>query len=119
MSRAPQRQEEERLPLRAVGAVAGTALIGFVVATLWSTQILNTQTRMDQPQGPPPTPAKIGEPEIGMVDQTPFELEGRAESLRKEQLRTLESYGWVDRDAGVIHIPIQDAMHQVAEELKR
>jgi hypothetical protein len=114
-----QVQEEERLPLRAVGTVAAVAMIVFALAILWSTRILDRQTREARPQGAPPAPAAVGQPEIGIVDQTQFELEGRAEALRREQLEALEGYGWVDRDAGVIHIPIQEAMRQLTEELRR
>jgi hypothetical protein len=114
-----QEQEEERLALPLVGVVAAVALIVFTVAVLWAARILGQQTRQDQPEGPPPPPAKAGAPEIGIVDQTMFELEGRADALLAEQRRTLESYGWVDRDAGVIHIPIQEAMRQVGKELER
>ncbi|HVZ23631.1 MAG TPA: hypothetical protein VG871_21305 [Vicinamibacterales bacterium] len=31
-------------------------------------------------------------------------------------LRTLNSYGWVDRSRGVVHIPIERAMELVAKE---
>jgi len=47
--------------------------------------------------------------EVNAMELTPFglmpapELQGRADRAR------LESFGWVDRDAGVLHIPIQEA----------
>ncbi|MCP3977909.1 MAG: hypothetical protein GY716_01080 [bacterium] len=35
---------------------------------------------------------------------------------RDEQARSLEQYGWVDRDAQVVSIPIERAMQLVVEE---
>src|SRR6478609_4413384 len=37
------------------------------------------------------------------------------EQFRTQQLQTLESSGWVDRDKGIAHIPIADAMRIIAE----
>jgi hypothetical protein len=32
------------------------------------------------------------------------------------EMQTLNSTGWVDRAHGIVHIPIVDAMHKVAQE---
>ena len=37
------------------------------------------------------------------------------QELRAKQKALLEGYGWVDRDAGVVRIPIEDAMKMVVE----
>ena len=37
--------------------------------------------------------------------------------MRRDQIQRLDSYGWVNRDAGVIHIPIQRAMDEVVRDL--
>jgi hypothetical protein len=36
--------------------------------------------------------------------------------FRLEEQARLDGYGWVNREAGVVHIPIQDAMRQVVEQ---
>ena len=38
------------------------------------------------------------------------------EQLRRKQQELLNSYGWVDRDAGVVRIPIERAMDLVGEK---
>ena len=38
--------------------------------------------------------------------------------LRETEDRTLESYGWVDRDAGIVRIPIEQAMTLVEERAR-
>jgi hypothetical protein len=110
--------EEERLPYGKVALVGFASLALFAGAVLWARSILRDETRAALPQGEAPAP-RVGQAEIGIVDQRMFELEGRAEHLRREQLQRLGSYGWVDRDGGIIHIPISRAMDEVAAELSR
>lgn len=110
--------EEERLPYRRVIAVLLGSMALFAGAVLWARDILRDETRAALPRGEAPA-VEAGKAEIGIVDQQMFELEGRADRLRREQRRRLDSYGWVDRDAGVIHVPIQEAMDDVVQELSR
>jgi len=35
--------------------------------------------------------------------------------LRRAEDRRLSNYGWVDRKTGVVHIPIEEAMRQLAD----
>jgi hypothetical protein len=37
-------------------------------------------------------------------------------ALRARQMRELETYGWVDRDRGVVHVPIEAAMARLAAQ---
>jgi hypothetical protein len=36
-------------------------------------------------------------------------------SLRAEEQKRLESYGWVDRSRGIVHVPIERAMQLLVE----
>lgn len=47
------------------------------------------------------------------VTEDPYEPLQRLEA---DQLGVLNSYGWVDQQAGIAHIPIDRAMELVAEE---
>lgn len=106
-------QEEEGLPLGKVVAVGVSALLVFAVATFWAARILLANTGSLR-QGGPPAP-QIGRSEIGIVDQLLFDgLEGPAQ-INAAKTRWLRSYGWVDRERGVIHIPIERAMELVLE----
>jgi hypothetical protein len=110
--------EEERLPFGRVVGAAITALVLFTVAVVWERTMLADEVHTALPHGEAPAD-RVGREEIGIVDQRMFELEGRADRLRRDQLQRLGSYGWVDRDAGVIHVPIQRAMDDVVQELSR
>jgi hypothetical protein len=114
-----EKPEEENLPIGRILGIAGGALLLFVICIVWSQRILAHQTDVALPGGAPPLPRSIGKEEIGIVDQSLFELEGRAEALKKQKRQHLGSYGWVDREKGIIHIPIDQAMEQVVAEQKR
>ena len=36
-------------------------------------------------------------------------------TYREEAMRRLTGYGWIDKDKGIVHIPIDEAMHRIAE----
>lgn len=54
--------------------------------------------------------------QVGGVDQTLFDAPLPAEAARRTDRARLESYGWVDRDAGIVHIPIDRAIDLMVEE---
>jgi len=71
---------------------------------------------MTEPQQSLPTPSEIGRAEIGIVEQRLFELQLEAQRKRQEQLKRLNSYGWVDRQKGLIHLPIDRAIELMVSE---
>ena len=92
----------------------------FAVATVWSTHILNTTRAEMQPAGPPPIPKQVDQYEVGIVNQRVFAMDQRAAQKRLQQMERLRSYGWVDRETGVAHIPIEEAMKMyLAEQAKK
>jgi hypothetical protein len=112
----PEAQAEEAVASGKVLLIGILSLIVFGGATCWSTRIWReTRTRLE-PNGPIAPGVEIGKPEIGIVDQVPFETVRTAERTRAEQMRQLQSYGWVDRDKGVIHVPIDKAIDQLVAE---
>jgi hypothetical protein len=108
--------EDERLPIPMIATVAVSAAVVFAVGILWAVHLMKgVESDRAVQFGPPSPAAEVGKPEIGMVDQTLFLREARAAELREEKLRQLDSYGWVSRKNGVIHIPIEQAMKAVTE----
>jgi hypothetical protein len=91
----------------------------FAVATVWSTHILNATRAEMQPAGPAPIPKQVDEYEVGIVNQRVFALDQRAAQKRLQQMERLRSYGWVEREAGVAHIPIDEAMKMYLAEQAR
>ena len=98
--------------------VGVASVVIFAVATLWSTHILNTTRSEMQPAGPPPIPKEVNQYEVGIVNLRVFALDQRAAQKRLRQMERLDSYGWVDRETGVAHIPVSEAMKMLVAEEK-
>ena len=114
----PVVQESERLATKRAVLVAVLFLAIFVLATLWAVAMMRGEERQVAPRADP-VPPEIGKPEIGIVNQRLFELQVDAKEKRYEQLRRLDSYGWVDRDKQIIHLPIDRAMQLLSAEPQR
>jgi hypothetical protein len=105
------RSEEDRISTSTIVWVGVGSLVIFFLGALATTGYL----RMRQGERPPiPVPQEIGQSKIGMVEQQLFGLALRGERDRAARLDRLSSYGWVDRQAGVAHMPIERAMGLVA-----
>ena len=112
----PEAQADERVASGKVLLIGILSLLVFGGATCWSTRIWReTRTRLE-PNGPIAPGAEIGKAEIGIVDQPPFETIRTAERTRAAELRQLQGYGWIDRDKGIIHVPIDKAIDQLVAD---
>ncbi|QDE90735.1 hypothetical protein BHS06_18185 [Myxococcus xanthus] len=110
----PPPPEHQPLPGRRI-AVVGAAWLVLVAAALL---VVRWGEDWYAPVASASFPPALGAPEVADVNQRPFALEDGAPRLRDAQQARLQTYGWVDRDAGVIHLPVERAMEQVlsAEE---
>jgi hypothetical protein len=113
-----QAQQQMSWPWIIGVGVASIAI--FIVAGIWSTHILNSTRAEMQPAGPPPIPKQVDQYEVGIVNQRVFALDQRAAQKRLQQMERLRSYGWVDRESGVAHIPVDEAMKMyLADQQKK
>jgi hypothetical protein len=78
--------------------------VGMVVAIIVVQLVLLAVYKVLERE-PGPEPAK----------RAPIDLYEQLAGLRKSEDETLTSYGWVDRKAGVVRIPIERALDLVAE----
>ncbi len=109
------RAEEDRIATGKIVAVGAVSLVLFFIASAFAVSYFHTQ-HGERPW--PPTPPEIGQSKIGIVEQSLFELQVRGVRDRAAKLERLRSYGWVDRDAGVVHVPIDRAMELVARGIR-
>jgi hypothetical protein len=92
------------------------ALLGIFVLIGLSAAIVAGLLRFLDSQAQPPsltTFPSVAETPAG----PPLEVDPAAErrALEARARARLESYGWVDRDAGIAHIPVQRAMDLLAD----
>jgi hypothetical protein len=99
--------------LKTIMVVGVVSLAIFAVSIIWSYRLMVGREAQVHAGGSARVPTEIGKPEIGIVDQVPFDIDHRLEIWRAEHARRLSTYGWVDRPKGIAHIPIEKAMQQV------
>ncbi len=100
---------------------AGCVLVYFVLRGMYS--YLDSYEKHHQPvQNPLVQPATadtrgVLPGEVVKFPQPRLETDERREinDFREREEQTLNSYGWVDQSAGVVHIPIDRAMQLVAQ----
>ncbi len=104
------RAEEDRISSHRVVAVGIGSLLVFLVASLIAIRGMVRERAALLPDGPPRAPAEVGQPKIGIVEQQLYERTRTGPQWKADQLRRLESWGWVDRQKGLAHIPVDSAI---------
>lgn len=102
--------------LRKVIAVGVVSLVLFAAGIIWAVYLMYAQQERIRKAGPVNEPTEIYKPEIGIVDNILFTRDARLRAFRDERAAWLNSYGWTNRKAGLIHIPIAQAMAEVVKE---
>ncbi len=97
------------------GKVVGVgvlSLVIFAVGCIWAYRIQVATMAEQQPDGPPPTPAVVGQYEIGIVNQRLFEQDHHAEEKIAGQQSALVK-GWGEKPGAVAHPTLEQAMQTV------
>ena len=95
-----------------LAALVGLLLLGWALPTWMQSEM--EDRRIAALPAPNPLQEKYGRvlPPAPRIQVNP---DRDIEELRASERAQLESYGWVDRTAGIAHIPIERAMSLVAE----
>src|SRR5262249_13345004 len=88
-------------------------LVVFTAAAMWL-MLLQLQAH-EEHESPPASPLANYGPQEPPQPRLQTDARGDLESLRASEQKQLESYGWIDRDAGPVHIPIDRAMSLLAQ----
>lgn len=118
-------EREDMSPGAVFSFLAGLAIAGvliyFIVEGMY--KFLDAYQRSHEPpQNPLVVPSGPDTRDITLADVKQFpqprlETNERNElnGFRLQEEQQLHSYGWVDKDAGVVHIPIETAMQMLVE----
>lgn len=109
------RSEDDHIPSFPIVAVGVGALVVFFLAS-WVTISFLRVKEGDRPLLP--VPQELGQSKIGLVEQQLFETSTRGRKDLEARRGRLGSYGWVDRRAGVVRIPIERAMELSAQGVR-
>jgi len=104
--------EVDRINSWKIAAVGAASLALFVAASVVTVAGMRRQQAELNPAHPV-MPAEAGQRKVGMVEQQLLENANRAETTRAQERQRLDSYGWVDRGQGLVHIPVERAVELV------
>lgn len=110
--------EPEVIRFGKVITVGVLSVVLFVIGSIWALKMRTAIEATMNPAGSRYTalPAGFSAEEQGIVDQVPFELNTWVEKDHARATAKLAGYGWVDKQAGVIRLPIERAMDLVVAE---
>jgi hypothetical protein len=109
-------QEEDRVASGKIVLTAIVSLAIFAVGIVWAVSIERNEYKNIGRTPAETGTTEAGKPEVGIVYQWPFYLAhyGNDKAIDKKEL--LESYGWVDKNAKVVHIPIEQAIERYVSQ---
>jgi hypothetical protein len=107
---------DDGVDMKKILLVGGASLFTFIVSALIAYLILRSDAKQVDAQGRPARPTEIGRDEIGIVDQLDFSVDNRLAEWKAAKRKRLETYGWVDREKRLVHIPIEKAIEQVISQ---
>jgi hypothetical protein len=108
-------KSEDEIEYWKVILVGVVSLVIFALSTVWAAWILSHETKKtEEAVGVTHRPARVEKEEIGIVDQVPFSVDTRLQRWKREHSARLNGYGWIDRNKGIAHVPIERAVEAVA-----
>jgi hypothetical protein len=115
------RQEEDDLPWRRILLLAAAIITLLVMLVLWAASLLRGTQAELRPSGRFPERDLGPRGEVSGIQQRLFMEKTTGEAgpgtrINRNKRRDLSSFGWVDKERGVVSIPIDDAMELVAGE---
>jgi hypothetical protein len=104
------KHERTDIEVRAVAIALASVMCVVVIAAFLVKGMLaaSGSSRAGPTETPPPAPIRLNSDPAAEIA-----------AYQDEKRRQLDSYGWVDRDRGIAHVPIARAMQMMAEREQR
>jgi len=97
-------------------ALFGIALTAVIVAAAVITSLLIHFKAAEQSRQETPVPRLVGEREATPGPRLQVDANKELRQMRADEEAALNSYGWLDKDAGIVKIPVDRAMEILAKK---
>jgi hypothetical protein len=95
--------------------IVGVASLAiFALSIAWAGKLMHDAKDRAEAKSGRARVVELDRKEIGIVDQVPFVSDTRLKGWRADRAWQLGHYGWVDKQKGVVRMPIEAAMDKVA-----
>lgn len=113
----PSEHIEAGVDIRRIVAVGVVSLVLFAISAVVGYFIIRSARQGFVAERGNAAPGKyVGQAEINIVDSVPFDSDMRVAQWQADLKKRLNGYGWVDKQARIIHVPIERGMQQVVDE---
>jgi hypothetical protein len=107
-------QERDLVPGRAIAGISVGVIAATVAGVLVAWGILRCDARDVEDERLSARPGEVIE-EVNAMERALFQLEAQGLEMNARAAAYLSSYGWVDRDRGLVRIPIHAAFRVLLE----
>ena len=104
-------QESDLVPGRTIATVAAGVVVASAIGVLAAYAIRRASARELAGGAPPARPHVPAE--VNAMEAVPFSVEAQGLDMNRRAAAYLASYGWIDRERGLVHIPIEAAFEVV------
>ena len=109
--------DDDGVNLKLMVMVGVVSLVVFAASAVIAWWILREDTAKYVARGVAPERHGMAKKEeVGIVDYVPFDSDHRLERWQQDKAKALNSYGWVDKQKGLIHIPIDEAIKDIIRQ---
>lgn len=116
--RADLYQEEDLVPRRGVVAFIAAVIVVSAVVLVWMSAVVSASFHALRPSGIFPEQDLGPRRPVAGIRESLFDERGQRPLLAKQRA-VLESWGWIDRDHGIVRVPIEEAMDIIVEGGRR
>lgn len=104
------RQEEDILPSRPILRVGLIVIAVTIACSLWAWWLTRAYFGALRPSGLWPERDLPAPTEVNDIEQYDYDLPSEASRQRRATSSRLEGWGWIDREAGTVYMPIERAI---------
>ena len=109
-------QESDLQSVRVILIIFAALVVLTIVFSLWAAFTVDRRTGSFFSPEPPGPDAQVLEQTVIEFDL--FDVEAPGLRQRQRDLERLDQIGWIDRESGIAHIPIDLAMQMTADRLR-
>lgn len=109
--------QEAGIDIKKIIAVGVVSLSLFGISAVVAGKIVSSDTkRLEAERGIAGEAKYLGQPEVNIVEQVHYDADTRVAVWKQDIAKRQNGYGWVDRKAGTIHVPVESVYDRVIAE---
>jgi hypothetical protein len=118
VSEIPVKQEEDALPARTLLLLLGATILATLLCIFVADAVLESSEEAVRPGRQFPEAELEYKDVVSNLELSLIEFRDHGAELAARKRAQLDGYGWVDREQGIVRIPVEKAMEILAGEAR-